>query len=53
MQQGMLAKYARLVVRSGLNLQAGQVLVIGAPIECAPFARLVARTAYDEGALMW
>ena len=50
MQQEMLAKYARLVVRSGLNLQAGQVLVIGAPIECAPFARLVARTAYDEGA---
>jgi aminopeptidase len=45
-----LGKYARLLVKIGVNIQAGQTLVITAPIECADFARLIAETAYKEGA---
>ena len=45
-----LKNYARVVIKKGLNLQKNQTLVISSPIECADFARLVAQTAYDEGA---
>ena len=45
-----LAKYARLVVSTGLNLQPKQTLVITSPIECAPFTRLVSQIAYEAGA---
>ncbi|HBV89326.1 MAG TPA: aminopeptidase [Desulfosporosinus sp.] len=45
-----LEKYARLIVKTGLNLQPMQILVIFSPIECAQFTRLVAQTAYQEGA---
>ncbi|HHV72300.1 MAG TPA: aminopeptidase [Clostridia bacterium] len=46
----LLKKYALLLVRTGLNLQQGQILVIQSPIECAPFARMVAEIAFREGA---
>lgn len=46
----MYEKYARLVIRTGINLQKGQLLVINSPIECASFTRIVAETAYKEGA---
>ena len=46
----LLAKYARLVVKTGLNLQPKQTLVITSPIECAPFTRLVSEMAYATGA---
>ncbi|KUO77192.1 MAG: peptidase M29 [Desulfosporosinus sp. BRH_c37] len=46
----LLTKYARLIVKTGLNLQPSQTLVITSPIECAPFTRLVAQMAYQEGA---
>lgn len=45
-----LKKYARLIVKIGVNIQAGQTLVVTSPIECAAFARLIAETAYKEGA---
>ncbi|MDR3564614.1 MAG: aminopeptidase [Negativicutes bacterium] len=45
-----LRKYARLITKIGVNIQAGQTLVITSPIECADFARLIAETAYKEGA---
>jgi aminopeptidase len=45
-----LEKYARLIIKIGVNIQQGQTLVITAPIECADFARQLARTAYKEGA---
>jgi len=45
-----LEKYARLIVKTGINIQQNQILVITSPVECAPFARLVAKTAYEEGA---
>jgi aminopeptidase len=48
--QNRLAEYARLAVRVGLNLQAGQVLGVNALLEHAPLARAVAREAYAAGA---
>ncbi len=46
----MIQKYAGLIVKSGVNIQKNQTLVIVSPIECAEFTRLVARIAYEEGA---
>ena len=46
----LLDKYARLVVRVGVNLQQNQQLIINAPITCAGFARRLAREGYDAGA---
>ena len=46
----LLDQYARLVVRMGINLQQDQQLVINSPIECADFARRIAREAYAAGA---
>ena len=45
-----LEKYARLVVRKGVNIEKNQILVINAPIECADFARKIAKEAYLAGA---
>lgn len=46
----MLKKYARLIVKTGINLQPNQTLVINSPIECAEFTRAIAQIAYQEGA---
>lgn len=45
-----LEKYARLIVKTGVNIQKGQTMVIMSPIECADFTRMVAQYAYEEGA---
>ncbi|MBP1764256.1 MAG: peptidase aminopeptidase [Firmicutes bacterium] len=50
MDLAALGKYARLIVKTGIHIQQNQILVITSPVECAPFARLVAKTAYEEGA---
>ena len=50
MKTNLLEQYAQLIVRTGINLQEKQTLVISAPIECAPFTRLIAEKAYQEGA---
>ncbi len=50
MEQELVRKYAKLVVKAGVNIQKGQILVINSPLECAEFTRLVAETAYLEGA---
>lgn len=50
MDQKFLEKYARLVVKTGLNIQKGQILVINSPIECAEFTRLLGEVAFREGA---
>ena len=44
-----LREYARLLVQVGLNPYPGQRMVISSPVECAAFARLCAREAYDAG----
>ena len=45
-----LEEYARLIVRVGINLQAGQDVAINALVEHAPLVRAVARAAYEVGA---
>lgn len=45
-----LKKYAELAVKTGVNIQKGQTLVINSPIECAEFTRLAAECAYKAGA---
>ena len=46
----ILNEYAKLCVKVGINIQKGQPLVIGAPIEGADFVRLIAKNAYELGA---
>ena len=50
MNNELLEKYALLLVKTGINIQNNQILVINCPIECAAFARRVSRIAYVEGA---
>ncbi|WP_433943014.1 aminopeptidase [Paenibacillus sp. SN-8-1] len=46
----LLSKYAELVVKVGVNIQQGQVLIVQAPIETAEFTRLIVAKAYEAGA---
>jgi aminopeptidase len=46
----LLARYARLVVEVGANIQTGQVVWIIAEPRAAPLVRAVAAAAYDRGA---
>jgi len=54
--QEMLARYAEAIVKVGLNLRAGQRLIItlavnrGVPIQFAPLVREVVKAAYGAGA---
>jgi len=50
MTPAQLREYANLVVRTGVNVQKGQTLIIGCPVDSADFARLLAEEAYDAGA---
>jgi aminopeptidase len=45
-----LRAYARLAVRTGVDLQPGQELLVEAQIETAPFAQAIAAEAYAAGA---
>jgi len=45
-----LARYARLAVEVGANLQRGQILGVNALVEHEPFVREIARAAYAAGA---
>ncbi|MGL5439478.1 MAG: aminopeptidase [Filifactoraceae bacterium] len=45
-----LKKYADLIVRTGVNVKKNQTVMIGADIEAAEFARMVAKSAYENGA---
>jgi aminopeptidase len=48
--QKILQKYAELAVRTGVNVQNGQLLVISASVDCAYFARMCVAEAYKAGA---
>jgi aminopeptidase len=50
MKKEYLENYASLIVKTGVNLQKNQTLVIFSPVECADFTRLLARIAYHAGA---
>ncbi|HWG85006.1 MAG TPA: aminopeptidase, partial [Deinococcales bacterium] len=47
-----LANLAALSVRVGVNLRAGQRLIISAPVDSAPLVRLCAAEAYKAGAAL-
>jgi aminopeptidase len=46
----LLDKYAELTIRAGLNLRAGQQLLITAPLEAVDLVRLITLHAYKAGA---
>lgn len=46
----MLEKYAELVIKVGVNIQPGQVLVVQAPLETVDLTRLIVSKAYEAGA---
>ena len=45
-----LHNYADVAVKIGVNLQAGQRLIVRGPIEAAPLIRLITVSAYQAGA---
>lgn len=45
-----LNKLARLAVRSGANVQPGQLVVLNATVDSVPLARAIVREAYEAGA---
>lgn len=50
MNQNLLKEYARLAVRSGVNLQQGQELKLFISVEQHELARLIVAEAYEAGA---
>ena len=48
--QEMLAKYAEVIVKIGLNLRAGQPLSIRTATHTSPLVREITRVAYEQGA---
>jgi aminopeptidase len=46
----LLDRYAELTVKSGLNVRAGQQVLISAPIEAANLVRRITHHAYAVGA---
>lgn len=46
----LLQTYARLLIRTGCALRPGQEVLLTAPVEAAPFARMVAAEAWEAGA---
>ena len=47
-----LDRFAEVAVRVGLNLQAGQELLVSAPLEALPLVRRITEHAYKAGALL-
>ncbi len=48
--QKNIEKYAQLVINTGVGLKKGQEVVLRSPIECAVFARAIAKAAFEKGA---
>jgi aminopeptidase len=46
----LLDAYAKLTIRSGLNIQPGQQLLISAPLDAVPLVRRITEHAYKAGA---
>ena len=49
-RQDLLERYARLVMRVGINLEPGREVAIRAMIEHAPLVRALVRAGYEAGA---
>ena len=50
MNELLINKYAELIIKSGVNLQPNQGLMIRASIEAAPLVRALTKVAYEVGA---
>ncbi len=50
MNEGLLDRYAELIVGFGANVQPDQVVAVEAAPEAAPFVRRISRLAYERGA---
>jgi len=50
MDKKLLEKYAELIVKIGVNIQKGQILVVTAPVENYEIVEKIAEIAYKEGA---
>jgi aminopeptidase len=50
MKEEDIREYARLIVRTGVNAQPGQEIVINCPVEYYEFGRLLVEEAYEAGA---
>ena len=48
--EDQLREYARLLIRTGVNVKPGQRINISAQTDVAAFVRLCAEEAYDAGA---
>jgi aminopeptidase len=48
----LLDQYARLIIRSGLNIAPGQELVMTAPVDAIPLVRRITEHAYKAGATL-
>ena len=48
--ENLLKKYAHLLIKRGLNVQKGQILLINAEVEQVAFTRLLVAEAYAQGA---
>jgi aminopeptidase len=48
--QDLLARYAELVIRVGINLQPGREIAIRAMLEHAPLVRALVKAGYEAGA---
>ena len=49
-KNNLLHEYAKLIVKKGVNLQEGQIVLIKAPVEVYEFTRIVVEEAYKAGA---
>lgn len=50
MNKQLIKKFARLAIKSGVNLQKDQILVINTPVNCIELTQEIALCAYEEGA---
>jgi len=50
MNPQQLQKYAQLAVKTGINLQKGQLLILSCPVETYEFGRILVEEAYKAGA---
>jgi aminopeptidase len=48
--EGLLDRYAELIVGFGANVQPDQVVAVEAPPEAAPLVHRIVRLAYERGA---
>ena len=48
--ESLLPGYAQVLLKKGINLQKGQILVIAAPVEASDFVTILSKAAYENGA---